>query len=255
MSFKFNKITKIKSIKAKSMKEALQKFFRSDFYKIGIIIIVVFNSIILGLDTYKNFEPFVYEVLNFIDTICLVIFILESILKLYAFGLSFFTSHEKGWNIFDLAIVLISVFANSEYAVLRAFRIFRILRLLSVIPSMRFICSMMVLALPQIVSIVLLLLIFYYVYGVLCCNLFGKDFPAYFGSLQDSLFTLFCMMALDGGSGVIKDVMSKYPYAWLVFISFILICTFVIMNLIIAIIMNSVDEIKRKNEERDKKGL
>lgn len=231
------------------MQKLFQDFFNSKIYKIGIITIIIFSSITLGFATskqiYNQYSSFFY----YTDLVCIWVFIIESVLKIYTFRLSFFTSKEKNWNLFDLLIVLISIFASSEYVVLRAFRIFRALRLLSIIPSMRFICSTMAFAIPQIISIVILLLLFYYVYGVLCCNLFGSNLPEYFGTLGDSFFSLFTIMTLDGGSIIIKEAIEIFPYSWMIFVSFILICTFIIMNLIIAIIVNSIDEIKNKNDK------
>lgn len=231
------------------MQVFFQNFFRSQFYKIGIVLIIIFNSIVLGFATSveisKKFSNFFY----YVDCVCLWIFLAENILKLYAFRLSFFTSHEKGWNIFDMIVVLISVFANSDYVVIRAFRVFRILRLLRVIPSMRLVCSTMLAAIPQIISIVILLLVFYYIYGVFCCNLFADLIPEHFGTLGDSFFSLFTIMTLDGANSIIKDAMKVMPYSWIIFVSFILISTFIIMNLIIAIIVNSINEMKKDSND------
>lgn len=237
------------------MQKLFQNFFRSKTYKLGIILIIVFNSITLGFATSSEFSEKFSSFFYYVDMICLWIFIVESILKLYAFRLSFFTSSEKGWNIYDLFIVIISAYISYDFVVLRAFRVFRVLRLLRVMPSMRFVCSTMLFAVPQIISIVMLLLLFYYIYGVLCCNLFAANMSEHFGTLEDCFFTLFTIMTLDGGSAIVKEAMGVYPYAWVIFVSFILICTFIIMNLIIAIIVNSIDEIKKKNEENNSKDM
>lgn len=231
------------------MQKILQEFFRSQTYKIGIILIIVFNSITLGFATSNEISEKFSNFFYYVDMICLWIFIIENILKLYAFRFSFFASSEKAWNIFDLLIVIISAYISYNFVVLRAFRVFRVLRLLKVIPSMKFVCSTMLFAVPQIISIVMLLLLFYYIYGVLCCNLFASSMPEHFGTLQDSFFSLFTIMTLDGGSAIVKEAIQNIPYAWIIFISFILICTFIIMNLIIAIIVNSIDEIKKKDEK------
>jgi voltage-gated sodium channel len=149
---------------------------------------------------------------------------------------------RDGWNVFDFLVIGISLAPATEaFTVLRALRVLRLLRLITVVPSLRRVVGGLIGALPGMGSIVLLIGLIYYVSAVMAVNLFGEDFPALFGTLPASLFTLFTIMTLEGWvDGVVKPIMEKYPYAWLFFIPFIIGTTFTILNLFIGIIVNAM---------------
>lgn len=152
------------------------------------------------------------------------------------------------WNLFDFIIVGLSLFASAGISVLRALRIFRAMRLLSVLPQMRLITEAMLHTLPSLFGVAILLFIFYYVYAVLCVNLFGADFPQYFGSLGTSFFTLFRLMIMDDFGNIVRPIIDRYAYAWVVFVSFVLIVGFVVLNLVVGIIVESISEIKGRRD-------
>lgn len=172
-------------------------------------------------------------------------------LRLFAFGFAFFTDkNQRGWNLFDFIIVAVSIFGASETSILRSLRIFRVLRLISIFPQMRLITEAMLHTLPSLASVVVLILVFFYMYAVICVNLFGGAFPQLFGNLGISFYTLFQVMTLDGWSSVIAlPIMQVYPYAWAVFISFIIIISYVVLNLVVGIVVEAIAEIKSRNKK------
>lgn len=231
--------------------KSLQKLVSSKPWGAFITAVILVNSIVLGLDTSAFIKAHAGWLLSLIDRICVFIFTAEIILRLLAYHYKFFIGKDWGWNVFDFLIVALSLLESSGLSILRAFRVFRALRLLSVLPSMRLISAAMLRALPSMASICVLLLIFYYVYGVMCVSLFGARFPQWFGDLGASFYTLFQIMTLEGWSdGIVRPVMAVYPYAWVVFVSFILIVSFVVLNLVIGVVVESIAELK----EQSKKG-
>ncbi|MFC0309501.1 ion transporter [Gallibacterium trehalosifermentans] len=214
-----------------------------------IIAVIIFNAFILGLDTY-NLDPKIHNVIEILDEICLVIYTIELIFKIIAFGRHFIRS---GWNIFDFFVVAVCFMpAGSDFAVLRLLRIFRILRLLSAFPSMRLIVSALLNSLSAMVSICCLLMIFFYIYAVLCVGLFGEAFPQFFGTLGESLYSLFQIMTLESWSmGIARPVIAVFPYAWIIFISFILIMSFIVLNLAIGVVVNSIGELSKQNNQEE----
>jgi voltage-gated sodium channel len=124
--------------------------------------------------------------------------------------------------------------------VLRALRVLRLFRLLSVVPRMRLVIESLVHAIPGLGSIALLLLLFFYVFAVMATKLFGGDFPDYFGTLGTSLFSLFQIMTLENWPDMAREVMAQYPHAWVFFLVFILLATFTVLNLFIALIVNTM---------------
>ena len=174
-----------------------------------------------------------------LDHFILSVFVVEISAKLYAYRWRFF--HDP-WNVFDFLIVAIALIpASGPMAVLRALRILRVLRLISMVPRLRFVVESLLQAIPGIASIAALLVLLYYVFAVMATGLFGGAHPAWFGTLGKSMYTLFQIMTLESWSmGIARPVMETHPYAWLFFIPFILVATFTMLNLFIAIIVNTM---------------
>lgn len=233
---------------------SLRSLLESTFWSSFITSVILINSAVLGLETLKFMHKHFSHVLMIIDHICLVIFVIELLLRIAVYRFRFFIGKEWGWNWFDFIIVLVSVCAVGELAVLRAFRVIRVFRLLSVIPTMRLVSAAMLHTIPSMISIMVLLIIFYYIYGVLCVNLFGAAFPQWFGDLGDSFYTLFQIMTLESWSmGIVRPIMEVYPWAWIVFVSFICIVSFIVLNLIVGVVVESISEMKQIREENAQK--
>lgn len=165
-----------------------------------------------------------------------------------AHRLSFF---RDPWNLFDVAVVGIALVpATESFSVLRSLRVLRIMRLVSRVPSLRRVVGGLIAALPGMGSIILLLGLVFYVFGIMATNLYGPQFPELFGSLGNSLFTLFTIMTLEGWvEGVVKPVSERFPSATFFFIPFIIGTTFTVLNLFIGIIVNAMQAEHDKLEE------
>ncbi|HJS22373.1 MAG TPA: ion transporter [Steroidobacteraceae bacterium] len=204
----------------------------------AIVAVILINAVTLGLETAPRVVAAFGPGLEAIDHLILGIFVVELAVKLFAYGPRFFRS---AWNVFDLVIVGISLLPSSgPFTVLRALRVLRLFRLLSAVPRMRIVIESLVQAIPGLGSIALLLLLFFYVFAVMATRLFGEAFPHYFGSLATSLFSLFQIMTLENWPDIAREVMTQYPHAWLFFLVFILLATFTVLNLFIALIVNAM---------------
>ena len=206
-----------------------------------IIAVIVLNGVSLGLETVPPvFERYGSVLLTF-DKIALAIFVVELSLKIAAYGWGFF---RRAWNWFDFIIVGIALVPASEgLAVLRAFRILRVLRLVSILPTMRRVVAALLAAIPGMGSVVALMSLVFYVFAVMATKLFGATFPDWFGDLGASLYSLFQIMTLESWSmGIVRPVMEVHPWAWAFFVPFILLTTFAVLNLFIAIIVNAMQE-------------
>jgi len=228
----------------KGLRAALAHFVESQFFTIFITTLILINAVTLGLETNKEMVASYGHALYWIDKLILVIFTFELLLKFYAYRLSFFRS---GWNLFDLVIVTIAWLPTSgALAVLRALRILRVLRLISVVPQMRRVVAAIGHSIPGMVSVVGVLGLIFYVAAVLATKLFGTHPDPYmqewFGTISASAYTLFQIMTLESWSmGIVRPVMEVHPNAWIFFIIFILIATFTMLNLFIAIIVNAMN--------------
>jgi len=204
-----------------------------------ITALVIINAAILGLETWEPAERRFGNVLRAIDTGILWVFVTEIAAKMTAQGQRFFKS---GWNLFDFIIVGIALIPTSgALSVLRALRILRALRLLSVVPQMRTVVSALLHAVPGMLSVGAIIALIFYVGSVLTTNLYGENFPQWFGSVGRSMYTLFQIMTLESWSmGIVRPVMEMHPYAWIFFITFILATSFTVLNLFIGIIVDAM---------------
>jgi len=213
-----------------------------------VIAVIVINAITLGLETSAGVMAARGPWRKVLDTAALGIFVVELLLKLYAFGPRFF---RNAWNVFDLIVVGIALVpASGPFAVLRALRVLRVLRLISMMPRLRFVVEALLAAVPGIAAIAGLMALIYYVFAVIATGLFGPSFPDWFGTLGNSLYSLFQIMTLESWSmGIVRPVMEVYPWAWAFFVPFILVATFTMLNLFIAIIVNTMQSMHDQEKE------
>ena len=206
-----------------------------------IFAVILFNAALMGLETSTTVMMRVGGFIHMLDTICLAIFVVELLIKLVAFGPRFFRS---GWNVFDFIIVGISLAPASQgLSVLRALRVLRVLRVISIAPSLRRVVEGFVTALPGMASVFLLMAIIFYIASVMATKLFGIEFTELFGTLGRSAYTLFQIMTLEGWSdAIVRPVMVVFPYAWIFFITFIMVTTFAVVNLLVGLVVNSMQE-------------
>ncbi len=219
-----------------------------------IIGLIVINAIILGLETSQTMMALMGPQLIGANRLILAVFVIEIGLKLIALGPRFFRS---GWNIFDFLVVAIALVpAAGPLEILRALRILRVLRLLSQVPKLRQIIESLLRALPGIGWTALLLVLVFYIFAVMGTMLFADTFPEYWGNLGLSLFSLFQIMTLESwSSGVARPMMEAYPWIWLYFVPFILISSFMVLNLFIAIIVSATQSIHADEEEEKRQAM
>ncbi len=205
-----------------------------------IIWVIVVNAITLGLETSPVVLREFGGLLHVADHVMLYIFAVELALRLYAHGWRFF---RDPWNVFDFVIVGISLIpASGPFSVLRALRILRALRLISAVPAMRRVVSGLLAAVPGMASIGALLGLIIYVAAVMATKLFGTIAPQYFGDLGTTLFTLFQTMTGEAWPDIAREVMAAAPLAWIFFVIYILISSFAVLNLFIAVIVSGMEK-------------
>ncbi|MCT2582641.1 ion transporter [Actinophytocola gossypii] len=205
-----------------------------------VIWVIVLNAVTLGLETSSTVMGAVGGLLHVLDRIVLGIFVVELACRLYAYGWRFF---RDPWNVFDFLIVGISLLpASGPFSVLRALRVLRVLRLISAVPAMRRVVSGLLAAVPGMASIGALLGLIIYVAAVMATKLFGHIAPEYFGELGTTLFTLFQTMTGEAWPDIAREVMAQAPLAWIFFVIYILVSSFAVLNLFIAVIVSGMEK-------------
>jgi voltage-gated sodium channel len=227
----------------------LLDFVESDASERFIVVLIVINAVTLGLETSATAMAAAGPALIAIDRVILAIFVVEIVLRLLGRGLDFF---RDPWSVFDFAVVAVALVpATTSYSALRALRVLRVLRLLSMVPQMRRVVGALLGAIPGLTSIALVLVLVFYVFAVMATQLFGAGFPEWFGTIGRSMYTLFQVMTLESWSmGIVRPVMAEFPAAWAFFLPFILVTTFTMLNLFIAIIVNAMQSEAQANTVR-----
>ena len=232
------------------LRARVEDWLNSPFTQKAIIGVILFNAVLLGMETSSTIMGRIGWLVTTLDTICLTIFVVEIVLKLFARGFAFFRS---GWSVFDFVIVGISIMPGAQgFSVLRALRILRVLRVISVAPSLRRVVEGFVRAVPGMGSVFLLMGVIFYIGSVMATKLFGQSFPEWFGTIGHSAYSLFQIMTLESWSmGIVRPVMQQFPYAWAFFVPFIMVTTFAVVNLLVGLIVNSMQD--AHNEEASEK--
>jgi len=204
-----------------------------------LIALILVNAALLGLETFPDIRAQWGDWLQRFDQAILAVFVVEIALRLVAHRLSFF---RDPWSVFDFVVVGIALMPSSgPFAVLRALRVLRVMRLISLVPSMRRVAGGLIAAIPGLGAVIGIIMVILYVSAVVATKLFGERFPEWFGTIGESAFTLFQIMTLESWSmGIVRPVMEVYPYAWIFFVAYILISTFTMLNLFIAVVVNAM---------------
>lgn len=204
-----------------------------------IILVILLNAAVLGMETSPALMDSFGPALISIDTACLAIFVVEIVLKLIAFGWRFF---RDPWNVFDFLVVGVALVpAGAGLEVLRALRVLRVLRLISQLPQLRKVVGALLAAVPGILSTGALLALIFYVSAVMATTFFRETMPEYFGNLGSSLFTLFQIATLSSWEAIVRPAMDEHSWAWMFFIPFIILAAFTALNLIIAVIVDAMN--------------
>lgn len=231
-----------------STRSRLKQFIERPFVQRSILLLIVINAAILGMQTSPSLVASWGDLLRVVDVLILGVFVVEIAARIYVHRAAFF---RDPWSLFDFTVVAIALVpASGPFSVLRALRVLRVMRMVTMVPSMRRVVGALLSAIPGLGSIAMVLALVFYVSAVIATGLFGADFPEWFGNLGRSVYTLFQVMTLESWSmGIVRPLMDVFPYAWVFFIPFILIATFTMLNLFIAIIVNAMQTVTDADHE------
>jgi voltage-gated sodium channel len=217
-----------------------------------ISIVIVANAVTLGLATYEGIEERAGTLLGTLDDIFIGIFVLELAIRILAYGTRPWNFFRDGWNVFDF-IVITAAFApglRENATLLRLARLLRVLRLVTVLPDLRGIVRAMVRSLPPIGSLVVLMLLIMFVYGMVGWILFHEDNPEQWGNIGQAMLSLFVMLTLENWPQYLDAGQAIHPESWIFFVSYVLLASFLVINILLAIIINSMEEVREADRER-----
>ena len=211
-----------------------------------IIAVIIFNGVLLGLGTSPALSEGYGDLIELASQVALGVFIAEALLKMFAASPRALGYFRDGWNIFDFLVIVFALIpATGQFAMIaRLARLLRVLRLISTIKDLRIIVAALVRSIPSVGHVMLLMGIIVYIYAIMGYHLFHRTDPDNWGSLGAATLTLFNIITLEGWTDIMYTAMETHPLAWVYFVSFVIVGTFVVINLFIAIIINNLDEAK-----------
>ncbi|MYL60741.1 ion transporter [Virgibacillus halodenitrificans] len=242
-----NDIEEDSNMKKSDFRATIKKLVEHKNFQSAVIAIIILNGIVITAETYFIGNTF----LQAVDRIIIWVFVVELLLKMIGLGVKGYFS--KKWNIFDFVIVAGSlVFYTTPFvSVMRLLRVLRLLRMIPAIPALRKIVDSLMKSIPALTGILGLSMLIFSIYAIIGTTYFRDVLPGeFFGSFHTSLFTLLQVVTFESwASQVARPVMSEVPWAWVYFVSFIIIGALVILNLIVAVILRYLGQ-----EEEDNRG-
>jgi voltage-gated sodium channel len=219
------------------------KLRENRFFETFVILVIVISALMIGAKTYP-IAPSVAKMLRILDIGITLFFLLEIIIRILAES-SFKRFFSKGWNVFDFIIVVASLIPvdDSESALLgRLLRIFRVLRLVSIIPELRVLLNAFVTAIPRMGYVSLLMFIIFYIYAAMGSMFFSQINQELWGNITVAMLTLFRIATFEDWTDVMYETMAVYPFSWSFYITFIFIVAFVFLNMMIGIVLETLQQ-------------
>jgi voltage-gated sodium channel len=238
-------------ITAHPLRQRIRALVEAPLFERSIVTLILLNAAILGLETVPELVARHGEWFTLGHHIILVAFIIEAALKITAVAPRLKRYFGDGWNLFDFSVILLALVpATGELAMIaRLARLLRVLRLISTIPELRLIVGTLMRSIPGMGHVMLLMSIIFYIYAVAGYQLFHAHDPEHWGTLGAAGLTLFRVVTLEDWTDLMYTALQQYQWAWLYFVSFIFMGTFVIINLLIAVVINNLEQVKAERLE------
>jgi len=220
-----------------------------------VILVIIVSALVIGAKTYAV-SPTAHTLLKVLDVAVTAIFLFEIIIRMLA-ERNLIRFFSKGWNVFDFIIVVASIIPveNGEAAMLgRLLRVLRVLRLISIIPELRVLLGAFVTAVPRMGYVSLLMFIFFYIYAAMGSIFFANINPVLWDNIAISMLTLFRIATFEDWTDIMYETMEVYPFSWIFYLSFIFIVAFVFLNMMIGIVLETLQAEHQKNDRENGEG-
>ncbi len=213
-------------------------------FNILIVAMILVTALGLGLETSRSLGAEWGRTILLAYDIALAVFAVEALIKLTAVAPRFGRYFGNGWDLFDFVVLVLAFLPETgDFALIaRLARLLRVLRVATVLPQLRLIVSTLIRSLPGLGNVMLLLSVLYYVYAVAGVHLFQDHDPTHWRSLGIGLLTLFRVMTLEDWTDVMYTAMELHPMAWLFFVSFVMLAAVIMINLVIAVVINNLQD-------------
>jgi voltage-gated sodium channel len=240
-------------VRAPEHRSRLWRIVESPIFTGFILTVIIANAVVLGLQTYPEIESRHGDALNLLNDLFLVIFVIELGLRIGAYGRRPQEFFRSGWNVFDFVVIAVAFVPGirESSTLLRLARLLRVVRVVRILPELRVLVTGVVRSLPPLGSMLLLTTVMLFVYGMLGWLLFGEEIPADWGNIGRAMLSLFVLLTLEDFPRYMEAGMEVHQWSWIYFVTFVLITVFIIINVLIGIVLNSMEE-ARELERRQR---
>jgi voltage-gated sodium channel len=243
-----------------SERNALARVVDSSSFTAVVVATIAVNAVVLGLQTYEGVVDRWGNLLDLVNAACLAVFVVELAIRMGSYWPRPLRFFRNGWNIFDFVVVM-AVFVpgiRQNATLLRLLRLLRVVRIVRVLPDLRVLLLGVWKSVPPLASIGAVPAMILFVYGMVGWIWFGDELPEEWGNIGRGMLTLFVMLTLENFPLYMDEAMDVEPWAWVYFVSFILVAAFIVLNVLIGVVLNSMEEareIDRRQVLRERYGV
>jgi voltage-gated sodium channel len=234
------------------MAQVLRRIVGSQLFDTLIIAVILANAVVLGMQTYSDLTARHGDTLDLLNEVFLGIFVVELLLRIASYGRRPQDFFRSGWNVFDFVVITAAFVpgVRDSSTLLRLARLLRVVRIVRLLPDLRILLQGVVRSLPPLFSMTMLVTLLLFVYGMIGWLLFGDELPEDWGNIGAAMLTLFVMLTLENFPAYMDAGMSVHPWAWIYFVTFVLIAAFMVLNVLIGIVLNSMEEAREIERRR-----
>ena len=230
----------------------LRRVVHSHAFDVAILVVIVANAVVLGLQTYPAIADEYGDTLNLLNDVFLGIFVVELLLRMVSYWPRPAQFFRNGWNVFDFVVVGLAFVPGirESTTLLRLARLLRVVRIFRVLPDLRILVIGVVRSLPPLVKMTLLVTVLLVIYSMIGWLHFSDHIPEQWGTIGSAMLTLFVMLTLENFPQYMEAGMDVHPWSWIYFVTFVLIAAFMILNVLIGIVLNSLEEAREIERRR-----
>lgn len=238
---------------ARSLPESCRRLADARWFQSLSSLAIVGNAVVLGLGTYPSITTRHGDLLDAVDTVFIGFFVVELVLRLVSYGSRPQDFFRSGWNVFDFVVVTAAFIpgVRENITLLRLARLARVLRLVRVFPTLRIIVVAVWRSLPGALGLFAVAAVVLYLYGMVGWLAFGKADPERFGTIGAAALTMFLLLTLEGLGDLVGEGLAISPWSLVYYVSFVLFGAFMLVNILIGVVLNSMDEARRIEAEED----
>jgi len=223
----------------------------SRWFALTVFAVILLNAALLGVETYAGLVSRWHTGLRFAEHVCLAVFTVELLIRLGAHADRPRDFFKDPWNLFDLAVIVTTFLplVRENTTILRLLRLARVLRSARFLPQLRVMLVAVVRSLPGTLSFLLVGALLLYVYAMVGWVFFSREDPQHYGSIGRAVLTLFLLMTLDGIGDAVHSGLEISRWSLVYYASYVLLASFVLVNVLIGVVITSLDEARDMERE------